>query len=197
MKVYAFVDIHANSACAKKIVKKSKNADVLVCAGDISDFTQGLSKIARILAKANKTILTIHGNHEEAVDIDSIAKRFPFVVNIHGKVYRIGDIVFIGFGGGGFSFRDNRMEKFFHGIKKRIKPTDKVILVTHAPAYGKSVDHIPGGGHRGCLSVNRGIKMFKPVCAIAGHLHETAGNFDKIGKTIVLNPGRTGVMLEI
>ena len=197
MKIYAFVDIHANAACAEKVVKRSRDADILLCAGDLSDFTQGLNKMARILSKAKKPMLMIHGNHESSVDVDNLARKYKYIANVHHKIYRVNGVVIAGFGGGGFSFEDKRMERFFRKAKSEIQDGDEVVMVTHAPAYGKNVDHIRGIGHRGCVSVNKGIKLLKPAYSVAGHLHETAGKTDHVGKTTILNPGCAGRMIEI
>ncbi len=197
MKIFAFVDVHAQVRCIKKILRESRGADFLVCAGDLSNFCTGLEKMTKMLALANKPMIMVHGNHEESSDIDKLALKFPFVVNVHRRLYRVGNVAFVGYGGGGFAFEDKGMERFFENIKSKIQSFDNVVLVTHAPAYGKKVDYVPRLGHRGCISVNRGIKLLKPAYVIAGHLHETSGKTDKLGKTFLLNPGCAGRMLEI
>lgn len=196
MRALAFVDIHARFSCIKPLLQKSKHADFLICAGDLSNFGQGLKKLAFLLAAAKKKILTIHGNHEDSEDIDKLASCYPFFENIHRKIYRIHDIAVVGFGGGGFAFEDNKMDRFFRDVHWKLHK-ERVILVTHAPPYGKKVDFIPGVGHRGCISVTRGIKLLQPAYAIAGHLHETAGTEDRVGKTTILNPGWTGRLIEL
>lgn len=197
MKIFAFVDVHAQVRCVKKILRESRGADFLVCAGDLSDFCRGLERMTAMLARSNKKVFMVHGNHEESSDIDKLALKFPFVLNVHRKLYRVGNVAFVGYGGGGFAFEDSGMERFFEKIKSKIRPSDNVVLVTHAPAYGKKVDYVPRVGHRGCISVNRGIKLLKPMYAIVGHLHETAGREDNVGGTLLLNPGCAGRMLEI
>jgi Icc-related predicted phosphoesterase len=73
---------------------------------------------------------------------------------------------------------------------------DKVILVTHAPPYNTKVDRI-NGNLCGNKSIRNFISEVKPVLAVCGHLHETAGKRDKIGKTLVINPGYKGMVIDL
>ena len=40
-------------------------------------------------------------------------------------------------------------------------------------------------------------KELKPVLTICGHLHETFNKQDKLGKSIIINPGPEGQLIEI
>jgi Icc-related predicted phosphoesterase len=57
------------------------------------------------------------------------------------------------------------------------------------------IDNI-GGEHAGNKTVRKVIERIKPILAISGHLHECAG-IDKIGKTVVINPGHNGRVIVI
>ena len=66
MKLLAFTDLHLSSIALKKIklkIKKNK-PDLLVSAGDISIFEEGLDFILNKLNKLKIKILLINGNHE-------------------------------------------------------------------------------------------------------------------------------------
>ena len=52
-------------------------------------------------------------------------------------------------------------------------------------------------GFRGSDSIVKAVKKFKPDLLLHGHMHETFGMEDMIGKTKVINVGRDGVILEI
>ena len=41
------------------------------------------------------------------------------------------------------------------------------------------------------------LGILKPDLVISGHLHETAGKEDKIGKTRLINPGPFGKILDV
>ena len=66
MKILAFVDTHGSDKAINKIREKAKkeNADILICAGDVSVFEQNLEKILKKLDSLNKPVLIIPGNHD-------------------------------------------------------------------------------------------------------------------------------------
>ncbi len=64
MKVLAFTDLHGNKQAVQTIIKKAKEADIMVCAGDLSDWGQHGREMLKELEKAGKPMLLIPGNHE-------------------------------------------------------------------------------------------------------------------------------------
>jgi hypothetical protein len=119
-----------------------------------------------------------------------------YLVFIHKKMHRIGNYVFIGYGGGGFDDLEPDFERFIEKSMAKLKSDDKVVLMTHGPPYGTKLDII-GKGHHGCKSYTKYIKILKPILYICGHFHETFGAKDRIGKTPMINPGPKGVLVEL
>ena len=72
----------------------------------------------------------------------------------------------------------------------------KVILVTHAPPYQTRLDKI-GDSFVGNRSIRNFIESNNPMLAISGHFHENSGKDDRIGKTVVINPGPFGKLIRI
>lgn len=217
MKLLAFVDLHGDPKSLRKIADSSKKADIIVCAGDLTVFGRQYRDILEALNSLGKPVFVIAGNHET----DELLKQAAFglmnIIPIDKRIIEFGNYILIGYGGGGFSLVDERFEKITKVFKDRLKKLQnaqkkeikaqlddksrkearkKIILVTHQPPYGTDVDLIHGQ-HAGCKSFTHFIREVQPILAIAGHLHETAGKKDKIGKTIVINPGWQGVILEI
>lgn len=193
MKILAFVDVHGNKTALNKIIEKSKNADLLICAGDITNFSQGLNKIINLLSQTNKPLLIIPGNHETASEIKSLKQEF--VIDIHKTLYRIDNYIFFGYGSGGFSLRDIALEKITKEIKHVVKDK-KFILVTHAPPYGTIADTI-NGQHHGSVSITKLIYETSPIINICGHLHESANKKSRLNKTLIINPGPYGTIINI
>ena len=201
MKLLAFSDIHGSLTAIKRIRQKikSQNPDLLVCAGDISIFEHGIIGILRKLNKLHKKIIIVHGNHEDDSTFRKCQKIFKNIIFIHKNHHIENNLLFIGFGGGGFSQRDKEFENLANGkFKKIIKENEdkKIILLTHAPPFGTRLDRL-GKNHVGNKSFADFIKKYKISLAISGHLHENFGKEDKINKTIVINPGAFGKILEI
>jgi hypothetical protein len=197
MKILAFVDLHGNKKALEKIIHRANKKDIemVVCAGDFTIFGQGEEIILSKLNRIGKPVLFVHGNHE---DDDILRKRCYLLKNcyfIHKNKFRKNSYLFIGWGGGGFSFRDREFEEHLKKFKHLIKKDDKVILVTHAPPYKTKIDNIMGE-HAGNKSIRKFIEEVKPLLVISGHLHECVG-YDKIGRTLVINPGYKGRVIII
>ena len=114
----------------------------------------------------------------------------------------IKNLFFIGCGGGGFTERHAEFEqsekKFSESINK-LKVQDhkyKVILITHQPPYKTKLDKIYGE-YSGSKSIRKFIEKNQPAYCICGHIHENENKSDKIGDTIIINPGPEGKILEI
>ncbi len=201
MKILAFTDIHGSSVSLKRIEQKVKKQkpDLLVCSGDISIFERGIFSIMKRLNKIGKKIIMIHGNHEDAHTFLKYSKLFTNLVFVHKKSCIENNVLFLGYGGGGFSETDREFEiiakeKFLKAINEN--KYKKIILLTHAPPYGTIVDKI-GKNYCGNRSIRKFIEKNKIDFHICGHLHENFGKEDKIGKTIIINPGPFGKIVEI
>ena len=80
--------------------------------------------------------------------------------------------------------------------KEMIKDFKKKIMVTHAHPVGSTMekfsDFVPGS-----TSVREAIDKFKPDFLLCSHVHEAEGIEEKIGKTRVINVGKSGKIIEI
>lgn len=199
MKILAFVDLHSDLNYLNKIIEKAreKNPDFLVCAGDISEFGQNIENIFKELEKLNIPMLIIPGNHESEAAINKLCKKYRFAIDIHNGCYEINEYCFFGYGEGGFNDEDPYFEKIAQRFKESIKENKKIILVSHAPVYGTKVDYISTLGHKGNKSLRKFIIEVKPKLVICGHLHETATLIDKIGETVIINPGKMGKIILV
>ena len=198
MKLLAFVDVHANTSALKRIEEQAKrhNPDLLVCCGDISIFEQNIDRIIEKLGAIKKPLLLIHGNHESENIVKKLCERYDNIFFLHKKTKEIGNFVFIGYGGGGFSQIDKGFEKFSKTIEKKIIGK-KTVLLTHGPPYKTALD-VVYDEHVGCMSYTKFIKANQNiVLSVSGHIHDTAGRKDKIGKTTIINPGPKGMIISI
>jgi len=211
MKILAFTDIHGSAKHSgyisahdmikslddfKKEIKREK-IGLVVCTGDFTVFGDHMELFLKKIASLGAEVLLIHGNHEDELDVKILSKRYPNVEFLHKKMKRIGDYVFVGYGGGGFSKKD---PEFVHAMKKlseKLSKNDKVILLTHGPPYGTKLDFRPGYGHVGNIDYREFIDKHNVVIALCGHIHEGFGKHQKIGHTLLINPGPKGKIIEI
>jgi uncharacterized protein len=200
MKILAFTDLHLSSYAFKKIKLKVKRQkpDLLVCAGDVTIFEQGLDFILNKLNKLKKKILIIHGNHETDKVLKKLCSKYDNLVFIHKKNYRQNNCIFLGYGGGGFALVDPDFYKTGEKFSKIIDKNKhkKIILITHAPPYKTKLDLIVGN-HCGNKTLRNFVKRNKVDMYICGHLHENFGKKDFIKKTLVVNPGPYGKVIKV
>lgn len=198
MKILAFVDMHGSMSALKKIkelVKKEK-PDYLVCPGDFTIFEQGLDYIMHKLNQIGIPVLIFQGNHESEKNTKAMCKLFENLTYFHDNHLRVGNVILLGFEGNGFGHDDPEFEEFIKRKADLFKKDDKIVLITHAPPYNTKVDDILDE-HCGNKAIRRFIVKFKPVLNICGHIHENAGFTDKIGHTLIVNPGPFGKILVV
>lgn len=198
MKILAFTDVHGKREKVKGIIRKfiKNKPDILICAGDLSEFGRNIDRIASNLNNLKKTILIIPGNHEMDEEIEKITKDNEYIINIHKGAYGVDDYVFFGYGGGGFSKLDSKFERLSKKFKKSIKKGKKIIFVTHAPIYNTKLDEL-NSEHLGNKSTRKFIEEVHPDLVICGHFHENEQVTDYIGKTKVINPGYDGLIIDL
>lgn len=195
MKILIFTDNHGSLTSISKVIKKSKNADLLIQAGDISIFEQNLDYLFKKISKINKDILILPGNHESETILRKECSFYKNIIYFHKKIKKINDILFIGHGGGGFSITDKDFEDFIKKNKKIVKNNKKIVLIVHQPPYG-ALDLVMKE-HTGNKSYRDFIYRYKPILVACGHLHEHEEKQQKIRKTLVINPGPNGRIITL
>ncbi len=197
MKLLTFSDLHASRTALDKLEKLALDCDALVCAGDFTIFgTQQRDVLVR-LNSFGKPVIVVHGNHEVPSDIQEDVSDLENCVFLHGNSHIIGDSLFLAWGGGGFSRVDRGLaERSGYFVNRAKYHHGKIILVTHAPPHRTALDNMDGN-YVGNQTIRDVIQYLQPNLFISGHIHETFGNIDKIGKTICVNPGPHGVVMDV
>ena len=198
MRLLVFSDVHGDKKVIEKIIKKAEkdDPDFLICAGDLTMWGHDLETLLNMFNKLDKPLIIIPGNHEEEKELKKVCKNYRFIIYLHKTCYEINDFLFFGYGGGGFSRRDNEFESIADRIKKEIK-NKKIIIITHAPPYKTKLDKIPGLGHVGNESIMKFIKETGPKLLISGHIHDCVGKRGRIRETVIVNPKKFGEIIEI
>ncbi len=191
MKILAISDLHGDYSKIKKMIERAGDFDLAVIVGDITNFGPN-EKVRELTELFDKPVLAIPGNCDQR----SILKALDAskAVNLHGKTEQIGEIRFIGFGGSNptpfntpFELSEEEIEKALEGMvcsAEKAEDGRTIVLLTHAPPHGAR-DKLPFG-HVGSKAISKFVDRVDLV--ICGHIHEAKG-IDKIGKTVVVNPG--------
>lgn len=194
MRLLAFTDIHANLNLVKLLAQKAKDfhCELLVCAGDLSFFGQGIKEMLLALDKIDLPVILIHGNHEDEEEVEKIVSKCKNIKWIHEDTHQYKNYLFMGYGGGGFGHNDSNFVKF----AKKHRDKKNVVLLTHQPPYQTQLDGVYGE-YTGSKDFREFIETQQPVLAICGHIHENSNKHDMIDKTFLINPGPTGRVIEL
>jgi Icc-related predicted phosphoesterase len=204
MKILAFTDMHGSLKAFDKIKKKAKDVDIILNCGDFTIFQQKMQYFLKKFEGLKKPMLIVPGNHESEQDLYTACKGLKHVrCVIDEEVLFKADkktIIILAAEGNGFQFKDPRFEevakKFKNFLKLKENKGKKIILMTHAPPYGTSLDKLMDG-HTGNKSIKDFIKDQKPSYSFHGHIEENNGATDKIGKTVIINPGPEGKIIVV
>ncbi len=197
MKILTFVDVHGDISSIESLKKKAKHADLVVCSGDFTFFEDHVEYLVKKLAEFEKDVLIIHGNHEYDEVLELLCKKYKNLHFMHKKTKKVGDFTFIGYGGGGFVYKDPEFVETTKALMKNVDKNEKIVLITHAPPHNTKIDTVPGFGHVGNKDYSKFIKENNVVLVITGHLHEHFGEETGLGKAKLVNPGYKGKLIEL
>ena len=201
MKILALSDIHGDKDHVKEMAELGarENVDLVILAGDILNFDEWKPGLIGPFKEKGLDIAVMPGNHEGMADINFMVEKYG-VKNLHGYSLRLGDVGIFGCGYGdeGSGLHILNDEEFFktlkqahdslEGVKKKlmvthVQPNDCIISLKH-PTWGSS-------------GVRKALEQFEPDIHICGHMHETHGIEEVIGRTKVINVGKTGKIIEL
>lgn len=198
MKIFAFTDVHEHPKVMREVQRriKKENPDLVICCGDLTIFEHNLSRMIKWLAGFQKEVFVIHGNHETSSRLKQYCT--ANIKFIHRVCLLRDNILFVGWGGGGFGNLEPDFDCFVKKINNELFDK-RIVLVTHAPPFGTKLDFLgKNWGHVGCKSITRFLHSQKNiVLSLSGHIHETFGKKDKVNNTVCINPGPLGVLIEI
>lgn len=195
MKILAVTDMHGNFRPLIEYLKNNQ-VDLVILAGDITHFGPAElgEDILNEISSYDVPVMVIPGN----CDPESIHKEIESsrAVNIHARSSVVKDVGICGFGGSNptpfntpLEFEEVEIYDEAKNALEGIKDHRITIFVTHAPPHGTKTDLLPSGDHAGSISLRKVVEEFQPTINICGHIHESRG-MDKIGETLVVNPGR-------
>ena len=199
MKLLLCSDIHCDHAAARRLVERSSDADVLVCAGDLAVMRDGLEATVDILSDAVCPTVLVPGNGESHQELEKACREWDDAHVLHGSGCEIDGVAFWGlgaavpitpFGSWSFDLSEAEAEALLEGCP------DGAVLVTHSPPRGH-VDVAGGGEHLGSRAVLDAIERVRPPLVVCGHIHACWGQEADVGGTRVVNAGPDGVWAEL
>ncbi|WP_120502170.1 metallophosphoesterase family protein [Roseovarius sp. EL26] len=189
MKVLAFSDLHHSRSHAQELVAASKDADLVIGAGDFCNMRQGLPEALALLSGITAPIIAVPGNGESADELT--VATLPNMQVLHGTGINIDGLQIFGLGYGvpQTPFGDwscDLSEDQARGYLDQCEQAD--ILVLHSPPNGIA-DQTSMGQSVGSIAIYEAIERLQPKLAVCGHIHDSWGQTGMIGATKVVNLG--------
>lgn len=193
MRILAFSDLHRKTDIAQAILHASRDADVVVGAGDFATKGVGLAETMEVLRDLIAPTVFVAGNHDSLVDLREACRGNDAIHVLHGEAMVIQGIPFFGLG---FEIPAGRQEPW----NKRLEEIEaaellkdcpeEAVLVTHSPPFGVA-DVQTTGAHEGSRSIREAVEATQPRLHLCGHIHHAWGMSGVIGHCAVHNLGPT------
>jgi hypothetical protein len=194
MKILVISDIHGRLAKLDRIKTELAKADVVVVAGDITNFggRDEAREILKPMLSLAKRLFAVPGNCD-LPEVNELLKELR--VSLHGRSSVVEEIGFFGVGGSNPTpfatpqeYTEEHLRELLESGYSAIKERSTKVLVTHSPPFGTKLDLTSSGMHAGSRAVKAFIKEKKPTLALCGHIHEARG-VARVATTTVVNPG--------
>ena len=201
LKILAAGDLHGSSAIAQKLADKARknNVDLVLLLGDIHGSSSNAKNLIAPFKKAGQKVVFVPGNWDTELESNFIRDMYD-IKNLEEYPYlNYKDVGIVGIGNANFQMVLNE-EKAIEKLRKNLDIVSKKdhlrkrILISHMHAGGTKAEF---SGFEGSKSLRKAVKYFQPDLFLQAHIHEAEGIEEKIGKTRVINVGRTGKILEI
>ena len=195
MKFLVISDIHGNVEILKKLESEFKNADAVLFAGDFCECfkTETSKPTLDALVKMHDEIYAVLGNCDEPNFIDELEKAG---INTERTLNYIDGLAIVGSGGGSYFTGKTPNERTEEELISDFDilgegEWSNLIMISHNPPKNTICDAVNEKLHAGSQKFRELIEEKKPLAVICGHIHEGRG-IDKIGETVVINPGCLG-----
>jgi Icc-related predicted phosphoesterase len=198
LNLLLFSDVHASRSACTRLVELSKDADLVIGAGDFGNMRTELEVTIEILSAIDKPTILVPGNGESDDELLAACQDWSSATVLHGSGTEILGLPIFGIGGGipttpfgswSFDFTEKQAEKML------VDCPQNGLLISHSPPY-QAVDS-SGGRHLGSTALRRAIELRQLSLVVCGHIHSSAGSEAMIGSTRVINAGWNGWMVEV
>jgi uncharacterized protein len=206
MRILGLCDLHNDRGAATRLAGLSRGArsDLIVCAGDLASDGEHLPSVYSALRSAMVPVLCIPGNHDGHAQYEAAISAAGWI-DLHGRLHRAGNLVFAGWGvhsddalpsSDASQQRDDPALSAVLEAVKDISP-GRLVLVAHVPPAGTASATDVRRVDRGSAQLRRWVDEHQPAVVLCGHVHHREVVLERIGHTLVVNPGPHGHVLDV
>jgi hypothetical protein len=194
LNIIVIADVHSSRGAYEKTVQKAKEAqaDVVCVCGDLTHFgtLKEAEEYLSILAQSQARVFFVPGNLDSP---DIVNAKIEGATCIHAVCRNVKDYSFVGLGAlhRAFEVPEDKITQWLQKGSSECAQAKRTVIVSHVPPRDTKVDFAFIGGHAGSRNLSRFIMDTKPVAVFCGHIHEGRG-IDRIGDTVIVNPGPAG-----
>jgi Icc-related predicted phosphoesterase len=198
MKLLLFSDLHRDRAAARRIVELSREADIVIGAGDFATKRIGLAETLDELRAIDKPAVLVPGNAESFEELQSACADWPSAVVLHGTGATVAGVEFFGLGGAvpttpfgawSYDFTEAEAELLLQACPHG------GVLVSHSPPCGL-LDTSSAGKSLGSAAVLAAVERCRPWLVVCGHVHDSSGKQICRGETTIINAGPRGMFFD-
>ena len=190
MRFLAFADSHASFYGTKEIVKLASQVDMVICAGDFTDFGNFADTLLQQMEILDKILWFVTGNHEDENPklLEQISQNYPWVKNLEGIFVVKEEITFCG-----CSYRASERyarspySQELENLVKKIKNYHRSVFVTHCPPAECEVAFTKTGDDGGSSRIRAFVEKYQPELVLCGHIHRPLQRECRIGKSLIIN----------
>ncbi|HND56097.1 MAG TPA: metallophosphoesterase [Pirellulaceae bacterium] len=198
-KLLLFSDLHCDLELAREVVAKSRDADLLIGAGDFGTCRRGTRETIAALSGITKPTILTPGNSESHEELTEACRNWPAARVLHGSGAKIDGIDFYGlgyavpttpFGAWSCDLSESDAETMLAGCP------DGGVLVCHSPPHGL-VDTDSRGRSLGSTSIRRVVELRRPKLVVCGHVHASGGRQTLLESTQIVNTAQRTTIIEL
>ncbi|MEL6522078.1 MAG: metallophosphoesterase [Pseudomonadota bacterium] len=190
-RILAFSDLHLASNRAEALVAASKDADLVIGAGDFCNHRKGLPEAIGLLSDISCPCILVPGNAESADELTEAAANNMVVLHGTGTIVDGISIFGLGYAVPRTPFGDWSCDLDEDEADVLLSNCDEAdILITHSPPKGLA-DKTSAGQSFGSTAVRAAIERIQPSLVFCGHIHDSWGQTGMIGRSHVANLGPT------
>jgi len=196
LRILVFSDIHGDMTALERLM--ATEADLYFAAGDLTSWSRGLDRCARVLQRRAGRVYVLPGNHESAASVSAVCESHGLYA-FHGRSISAGGYQIAGLGYSNptpFKTPGEYTEAELGARLEVFAPLKPLILICHCPPLGTPLDRVREGLHAGSRAVMEFIERVQPAVFFSGHIHEAAGAQVQIGVTRCFSPGPQGHLLD-